>query len=225
MIPLVAGVRTGRPAPQQRHLIGHEPKITGRRRENGEAGSVADRHDHQDTALHFHDGLDDRPTLETRTHPGSGWSAGSDGRELVARSCGNPAENARAARRMRQRPRERHRDPLHEVGDQPARSCVGRPGVLTRVLLAARFPGLCVAVACSLARYAVHAGFSSVLWLLGLRCGSTRLAYARWKLASLLRTSSAEREGPSLRSVGRRFADDPGTRLARGTRCGSPAMY
>src|SRR5208283_4867671 len=51
----------------------------------------------------------------------------------------------------------------------------------------------------------------------------------RWKLASLLRTSSAEREGPSpppplslsLGAAG--SPTDPGTRFARGTRRGRPA--
>src|ERR1700753_689401 len=50
----------------------------------------------------------------------------------------------------------------------------------------------------------------------------------RWKLASLLRTSSAERAGPPLvvSFVAAGVADsptDPGTRLARGTRRGRPA--
>src|ERR1700748_426495 len=48
----------------------------------------------------------------------------------------------------------------------------------------------------------------------------------RWKLASLLRTSSAEREGPApLSAAGAGGAPPPpGTRLARGTRRGSPAV-
>src|ERR1700759_1685743 len=47
----------------------------------------------------------------------------------------------------------------------------------------------------------------------------------RWKLASLLRTSSAEREGSPLVSLLAAVGSptDPGTRLARGTRRGSPA--
>src|ERR1700759_195196 len=48
----------------------------------------------------------------------------------------------------------------------------------------------------------------------------------RWKLASLLRTSSAEREGPPPLLSGAAAPGsptDPGTRFARGTRRGSPA--
>src|SRR5271166_5743682 len=45
----------------------------------------------------------------------------------------------------------------------------------------------------------------------------------RWKLASLLRTSSAEREGPPLPLAASGSPTDPGTRLARGTRRGRPA--
>src|SRR5258708_29992620 len=44
----------------------------------------------------------------------------------------------------------------------------------------------------------------------------------RWKLASLLRTSSAEREGPP--PLAAESPTDPGTRFARGTRRGSPAV-
>src|ERR1700753_1610427 len=48
----------------------------------------------------------------------------------------------------------------------------------------------------------------------------------RWKLASLLRTSSAEREDPPplLSAAAAGSPTDPGTRFARGTRRGSPAV-
>src|ERR1700753_3995711 len=49
----------------------------------------------------------------------------------------------------------------------------------------------------------------------------------RWKLASLLRTSSAERAGAplvfSLAAAAEGSPTDPGTRFARGTRRGRPA--
>ena len=87
--------RAADPLDQQGHLIGNQTHVTVGRREHGEAGSVADRHDDQQAALHLHHGLGDRPALEDPGRAlGQAGETGGDGGKLVHPVSREACENA-----------------------------------------------------------------------------------------------------------------------------------
>src|SRR5215469_1059499 len=135
-----------------------------------------------------------------------------------ARSCGNPAENASGS------PSEDTTTACATSGTRSTkfvisqlRSWTGRPGVLTRAPLLARSCRLLLVL------WFLYSWVSSVygssFWGAAARASRT----PRWKLAIRVRIRSADRAGGAS-SVLSPPPTDPGTRLARGTRFGSPAV-
>src|SRR5215218_6257848 len=71
-------------ADQQGHLVGDHGHITGGGGQHREAGTVADRHDHQQAPVHLDHRLFDQPTLHTAGATlGQAGQPGGDGGELV----------------------------------------------------------------------------------------------------------------------------------------------